>query len=228
MSRIISKDYEQYWKNVWKNKVEFLATTKTKSLPWDIKTHDTNLKECLDYLNLSKGNLLEIGCGSGFDANYLANRGFNVTALDISDEAIEKAKNLNKGLSIDFIATDFFTFDSIKKYDIVYDRGFLHSYVNFLDSDLNLNIIFEKIYNLLNSNGYFILISGNANAWQEPPKTCLPPPVFISDVEKNCFKWFQIVLVQEIVFKLEEKYNDSIGYIFLLKKRNSICNGLAS
>ncbi len=41
---------------------------------------------------LPGSTLLEIGCGSGADAAFLAARGFRVAALDISDEMVEAAR----------------------------------------------------------------------------------------------------------------------------------------
>jgi len=43
-------------------------------------------------LELAKGKTLDIGCGAGSHALYLQNRGFDVTAIDISANAIEACK----------------------------------------------------------------------------------------------------------------------------------------
>jgi len=43
-------------------------------------------KQCVD------GKILELGCDTGRDTNYLVNRGFHVVALDISEEALAKAR----------------------------------------------------------------------------------------------------------------------------------------
>lgn len=43
-------------------------------------------------LKLAKGNVLDVGCGSGSHSLYLQNKGFNVKAIDISEGAIEVSK----------------------------------------------------------------------------------------------------------------------------------------
>jgi SAM-dependent methyltransferase len=51
---------------------------------------------------------LVVGCGLGDDANFLAERGFKVTAFDISETAIEWAKKLYPDGGIHFQAADLF------------------------------------------------------------------------------------------------------------------------
>ncbi len=40
-------------------------------------------------LQLAKGKILDVGCGAGSHALYLQHKGFNVTAIDISENAIK-------------------------------------------------------------------------------------------------------------------------------------------
>jgi SAM-dependent methyltransferase len=51
---------------------------------------------------------LVVGCGLGDDAVYLDDRGFEVTAFDISPTAIEWAKRIHEGRDIKFEAMDLF------------------------------------------------------------------------------------------------------------------------
>lgn len=43
-------------------------------------------------LQLSKGKILDVGCGAGSHALYLQEKGFDVTAIDISENAVKASK----------------------------------------------------------------------------------------------------------------------------------------
>lgn len=53
---------------------------------------DENLVSYINKNWVSKGKVLELGCGPGRNAIYLANEGFDVTAVDLSIEGIKWAK----------------------------------------------------------------------------------------------------------------------------------------
>jgi len=65
--------------------------------------------------------VLEIGCGTGFLANYLSTIGADVTACDYSEEAIRIARNRYGNAR--FIHTDYKEIDG--KYDVVIMQGVL-------------------------------------------------------------------------------------------------------
>ncbi|MDX6276833.1 MAG: hypothetical protein QOJ72_961 [Nocardioidaceae bacterium] len=60
---------------------------------------------------LSPGSALDVGCGEGADAVWLADRGWDVTAVDISTVAIERATQHAKdaGVHITFETRDLLT-----------------------------------------------------------------------------------------------------------------------
>jgi len=65
------------------------------------------------------------GCGSAYEAGYLAENGFDVLAIDFSAAAVELArKNLSRFGDIVRLA-DFFEFDYGKPYDVIYERALL-------------------------------------------------------------------------------------------------------
>lgn len=53
-------------------------------------------------------NALVVGCGLGDDARFLHDLGFNVTAFDISETAIEWARKLHQDTDIKFFVADLF------------------------------------------------------------------------------------------------------------------------
>jgi tellurite methyltransferase len=73
-------------------------------------------------------NVLDIGCGEGRNALYLAGQGFNVTAIDISEAGIQKLKHFadRKGLQITAEVRDMKNYVFTNKYDLLIAHGSLH------------------------------------------------------------------------------------------------------
>jgi len=74
-------------------------------------------------------NVLDIGCGVGTEAVFLATRGFNVSAIDISATAIEKTRQLAEfyGVALDAQVSDVLDLPMENAgVDLVTDRGCFH------------------------------------------------------------------------------------------------------
>ena len=205
-------DDNTYWKNVYRGKVKFASKNNSNVIPWEIKTVDPNLKQFLDSVNLNTGELLELGSGSGYDSVYLADHGFNVTAIDVSEDVIELSKKIHVNSKVNFVAADFFQDITDKKFNVIYDRGFLHNYKN------RLQEIFEKLNTLLTDNGKLIIITGSP--CQPIIDSCMPPPIFLGEIEYYSSKFFKIVLAKEIPFITDTDFENCIGYMFVLEKIN--------
>jgi len=205
-------DDNTYWKNVYRGKVKFASKNNSDVIPWEIKTVDPNLKQFLDSIDLNTGELLELGSGSGYDSVYLADHGFDVTAIDVSEDVIELSKKIHVNSKVNFIAADFFQDSTDKKFDVIYDRGFLHNYKN------RLQEIFEKLNTLLTDNGKIIIITGSP--CQPIIDSCMPPPIFLGEIEYYSSKFFKIVLAKEIPFITDIDFENCLGYMFVLEKIN--------
>lgn len=89
--------------------------------------------------------LLELGCGNGRDAVYLAGQGLRVTALDISPVAIEQLQ-AQAVPGAEFICADFVNSDihTPGAYDYAYSRFTLHS-INQNQEQLLLQRVFTGL-----------------------------------------------------------------------------------
>jgi SAM-dependent methyltransferase len=58
--------------------------------------------------DLTPGRALDVGCGEGADAIWLARRGWQVTAIDISDVAVGRAREAaeRNGVSVEWVCGD--------------------------------------------------------------------------------------------------------------------------
>ena len=72
--------------------------------------------------------LLDIGCGEGKDAVFMARCGYIVSAFDIAQAGIDKLRRLadNAGVSINAFHADVNDYRPDTEYDIVFSSGVLH------------------------------------------------------------------------------------------------------
>ena len=115
----------------------------------------------------SDKKVLDIGCGEGKDAVYMAQKGYLVTAFDLTDNGIKKTKALAKERNVDINAyvDDINTFELKEKFDIVYSTGT----VQYL-FDQNKKAFFEKIDQITNDDAVVYI-----NVFVEKPFLELPP-----------------------------------------------------
>ena len=98
--------------------------------------------------------ILEVGCGNGRDAKFLASQGHLVTGLDRSGEAIELCKKLYSVESLEFFFGTITDIEKInkKKYDLIYSRFVIHAMsLNEEIKTLNMS------HKLLNKDGQFFV-----------------------------------------------------------------------
>ena len=65
------------------------------------------------------------GCGAGYEAAYLAEAGWDVTAIDFSPAAVAAAKTAVGKWADRIVEADFFSFQPGRPLDLVYERAFL-------------------------------------------------------------------------------------------------------
>ncbi len=65
---------------------------------WSGQPNQTLLVEMED---VTPGSALEVGCGEGADAIWLARRGWKVTAVDISDVALDRARRVAADIGVE-------------------------------------------------------------------------------------------------------------------------------
>jgi SAM-dependent methyltransferase len=98
-------------------------------LPWHREKPDSEFVALLESGELKPRRVLDVGCGAGTDAIFLARRGCTVTGLDISSEAIGIARRraAEAGVGVEFIAGDYLeTMFEPGTFDLINDRGCFH------------------------------------------------------------------------------------------------------
>jgi ubiquinone/menaquinone biosynthesis C-methylase UbiE len=109
--------------------------------PWDGHPLAQSLRELIegtgDIPALPAGSALELGCGTGDTAIYLARQGWKVTAVDFVPKALGKAraKAGTAGVSVNFVQADVTRLSQTgigAGFELIVDNGCLH---NMSDAD---------------------------------------------------------------------------------------------
>jgi SAM-dependent methyltransferase len=96
--------------------------------PWDTKAPKENVI-AWHQAGWVHGEVLDIGCGLGDNAIYLAQQGFTVTGLDISPTALTTAARRahDAGADVTFAVTDATTLEGYTgAFDTIVDSGMFH------------------------------------------------------------------------------------------------------
>ena len=89
---------------------EVYRTTPPEKIPWNLETPPEALVDLLDSGEVTPCRALDLGCGTGNHAVTLAGRGFEVTGVDISPNAVrlagENAESKGVAERCRFVAAD--------------------------------------------------------------------------------------------------------------------------
>ncbi len=149
-----------------------------KSVDW--------IKEITDGENRKK--LLDLGCGPGIYAELFAERGFDVTGIDISGRSIDYAKEntVKKGSNIKYYQKSYLEMEYSEEFDII---TLIYCDFGVLNPE-ERKILLKKIYKALKPGGMLIFdvfsekeyqmkeentswSYNNGGYWSENPYVCL-------------------------------------------------------
>src|ERR1700677_945354 len=126
--RLTTGDGEDFWDRFYADR--------SRQVPFFVAKPDENLAACLDLGLTGPGRALDLGCGPGRNALYLASHGFEVDAVDLSPVAIAWARERAReaGADVGFRCGDAFALsaaapsaaDLSGQYDLIVDSGFFH------------------------------------------------------------------------------------------------------
>ena len=122
--------------------------------------------------NSKTTSVLEVNCGTGADALWLAEKGFKVMATDISSAMIEVAKTKENPNSVAFNQADINKIEQYfgsEKFDLIFSN---FGGLNCL-SEMELRFFFKNAANLLTENGLLILVIMPRNTLWEHLYFCL-------------------------------------------------------
>jgi ubiquinone/menaquinone biosynthesis C-methylase UbiE len=116
----------------------------------DNKTRDLEAKALRDILStISFNTVLEIGCGAGKNTEWLLQKAQRITAVDLSEEMLSKAKEKIQSDNIEFIQ-----FDINNDWNFTERTFDLIAFSLVLEHIENLDHIFKEVYKKLNDEGF--------------------------------------------------------------------------
>jgi cyclopropane fatty-acyl-phospholipid synthase-like methyltransferase len=135
---------------------------------------------------LQPARALELGCGTGVNACYLAEQGFSITAVDLSPTAIERARKraAKQGVQVDFVCADLAdlpTYDD--PFGFVFDRGCYHAVRR-----SNLAGYQDALSRATAAGTRMLLLAGNADEQASPG----PPRVTEQEIRDELGTLFDI------------------------------------
>lgn len=152
----------------------------------DEEFNNDDIEFYLNYANKVKGDILELGCGTGRVSLLLAEKGYNVTSLDLSNEMLKqfekkivKKRYLNERIKI--VHSNMSDFNLNKKFNLIIAPG--RAFQAICDKQ-DAKKALHCIYDHLKQDGLFILDLFNPNSFLN---------------EEYCF---------EPIIVYEKKYND--------------------
>jgi SAM-dependent methyltransferase len=109
------------WNNLY-------SSQNVETMPWYNKNLDSDLEEDLERRKILKGRILDLGTGPATQATQLTKRGLRVTESNVSEAAINRAREVyvydKEDKEISFIVDDILNSKiKDKSFDYVFDRG---------------------------------------------------------------------------------------------------------
>jgi len=157
-------------------------------------------------------DVLDVGCGTGTHAYYMAQLGYQMTGIDISPEMINHA--LTKKIpNADFRIENAISFSLNKKFDTITSLFHVLSYQTATE---NARAMIKNACEHLNENGLFIF-----DFWYGPAVLNEKPSVKIKRLEDDEIK---VTRIAEPVLKVNENIVDVNFEMVIYDKRNNQYN----
>lgn len=158
--------------------------------PWDIGARE-ELASLVESGHIKPGRAIDLGCGTGANAIYLAQNGFKVTGVDYAEAAIEKARARAKeaGTQVNFLVDDLTNLHHVSgTFDFLLDFGTL--------DDLRLHQREPYLRNMLTLThpGSHYLLWGfeYPMRWWEKFVPFYDVPFYPGEIEQRFGRYFEI------------------------------------
>jgi ubiquinone/menaquinone biosynthesis C-methylase UbiE len=130
--------------------------TRPEWLPWELGKPRRVLVELVDSERIVPCKTLDLCCGAGTNPIYLAQKGFEVTALDISDGAVKYARERASEFEVamNFLVGNFLSLPfKSEQFAFAFDFGCFHH----VEIEHRMPFI-KGVFRVLKTNGTYLLV----------------------------------------------------------------------
>lgn len=162
--------------------------------PWDTNAPSPELERVIRADGIMPCRALEIGCGTGTNAVWLAQQAFDVTAMDLAPLAIEQARSraAQAGVHVRFCAGDITRPPDLgAPFAFVFDRGCYHAVRR-----SNASGYLAGLQQVAAPGARVLILAGNAREPHDPG----PPVVSEADIRAELGKIMTIERLREFRF----------------------------
>lgn len=180
---------------------------------WDTGYPSTELTKAVNEGEVKPGRAIELGCGTGSNAIYLAQQGFDVTAVDVSPTALERAeeKAQQAGVKIRFLLADVLKLPDLEPFDFIFDRGCYHGVRRSHAAGY-----VEAVTRLSKPGTRLLIVAGNANESRQSG----PPRVKEEELRGDLQPGFNFVRLRETRFdSAAEPASGALAWSALLERK---------
>lgn len=195
--------------------ISFQERYQTGQTPWELNRVDSNLVTMISQAGIKPCKVLDIGCGTGDNAIWMAQNGFEVTGCDGSELAIARAieKSAIAGVECIFYQADFLLKKSMAPmYSLLFDRGCYHC---FSEDDQRHQFV-KNCHSFLKPDGLWISLMGNADEERQEQG---PPQMSCAEIAAHVEPFFEILLLESGIFD-SSLSTPPRAWLGLFRKRN--------
>ncbi|MBW2573858.1 MAG: methyltransferase domain-containing protein [Deltaproteobacteria bacterium] len=195
----------------------FKERYKTGDTPWDIGKPDFNLTETVTKKPIKSCKALDIGCGTGDNSVWLAQKHFQVTGTDISGIAVEKAreKAARSDVKCTFLVVDFLKHRiEGTPFGFVFDRGCFHAFGSYKERKR----FAKNVASNLKKNGLWLSLIGSADEQRQGPG---PPQCTANDIVSAVEAYFEILSLTSSHFS-SNRPDPPRCWVCLMQKREDV------
>jgi SAM-dependent methyltransferase len=166
--------------------------------PWDIGRPADELQKFVAEGKVGRCRVVDLCCGSGTDAIYLARQGFDVTGIDVSPTALgqarQKARDAN--VSVHWVLADVLAPPELKPFDFLYDRACYH-----VVREQNLAAYLDTVRRLSHPGTSFLLLAARLDEMAMEENW----GVSEDDLRLDFLKLFDLVWLRKIQMEVNQQ-----------------------